>query len=872
MNSLLSFSAWQFAAAGALLATAPVVIHLLNRRRFRVVHWAAMDFLREAMQRNRRMMQLRDMLLLALRTLALLLFGLALARPYLAVSEATYDRSQPLHAIVVVDNSMSMGYETLAGNLLDQAKKRAEEFIKELPRGSMITVAPLAGSEQAYSLDPYRTTDDAVEALKQIEVVDRPVSVTAAVNLAKKASDLAPELAKRIVFLSDQQQVNWRGNTSDEDLKKFPEMQVVDVSGEESTDNIVNTWISDFRLQDGVADVETAATFIVELRHQGPSPRRDVQVTLAIGEDEEVVATETVTLEPGTGARELTMKYTFDNVQAEAGKPTFVAAKVSIPDSPEEDKLPADNARYLAVPVVAALPIVFVDQYGEEEQPNLNKYGETWPLRRLLAPVTDRGDASRQFVEIRQATVDTLSREMLEDARLVVVAGVADPASVVTLLREYVQQGGQLVIAAGGDFRPEAWNDAAWLDGQGILPLPVESEFVGVLPEVAPERVNPFQLSFESMQNHAYFNLAGISREELSDTYSEPFFFQAIGLDERDEVRDKLLAAETERLGEEERELTAAKALREKHAELEVRGEFGEAERIERLENEERLRQLRPNWLTWASATGEEEASLTEIAAKEESDEDRERELAEQARATLPVVRASFDNGRAFLVERSIGRGRVMLVTSSVYSDWNTLSRSNAMLLFDRVLRGFVESTLPRRTFAAQDQLTLTLDADESANAFFLARPIAGEEAEVATEELYPGYLGANTRGLTITNPLQQGIYQVTAYRTSESADDKQTEETVWRVPLAVNAYDAVPGAPSESELTPLSKTDFDQRAADSPLRWVGPDESISLAGTQVRGQNSWVYLVAAVLLLLLAELLILAWPQMKPAAAANAA
>ncbi|MCA9245597.1 MAG: BatA domain-containing protein, partial [Planctomycetales bacterium] len=75
-----------FALAGAIAAAGPVLIHLMNRRRFRVVEWAAMDFLREAMQRNRKILRLRDLLLLILRTAVVLLFGLALARPFFSGS------------------------------------------------------------------------------------------------------------------------------------------------------------------------------------------------------------------------------------------------------------------------------------------------------------------------------------------------------------------------------------------------------------------------------------------------------------------------------------------------------------------------------------------------------------------------------------------------------------------------------------------------------------------------------------------------------------------------------------------------------------------------------------------------------------------
>jgi len=39
----------------------------------------------------------------------------------------------------------------------------------------------------------------------------------------------------------------------------------------------------------------------------------------------------------------------------------------------------------------------------------------------------------------------------------------------VPLLRDYVKQGGQLLIAAGAEFNPDAWNAAAWKDGEGIL-------------------------------------------------------------------------------------------------------------------------------------------------------------------------------------------------------------------------------------------------------------------------------------------------------------------------------------------------------------------------------------------------------------------
>src|SRR6059058_5857406 len=64
-------------AAGA--ASVPIIIHLLNRNRYRVVTWAAMRFLLAAQRKNTRRMRLEQLILLVVRTLLVLLLVLAMA-------------------------------------------------------------------------------------------------------------------------------------------------------------------------------------------------------------------------------------------------------------------------------------------------------------------------------------------------------------------------------------------------------------------------------------------------------------------------------------------------------------------------------------------------------------------------------------------------------------------------------------------------------------------------------------------------------------------------------------------------------------------------------------------------------------------------
>ncbi len=67
--------------AGIAAVAVPIIIHLLNRRKFQKVIWAAMRFIQTSVEQNQRRLRLEDMILLALRCLLLALLALALARP-----------------------------------------------------------------------------------------------------------------------------------------------------------------------------------------------------------------------------------------------------------------------------------------------------------------------------------------------------------------------------------------------------------------------------------------------------------------------------------------------------------------------------------------------------------------------------------------------------------------------------------------------------------------------------------------------------------------------------------------------------------------------------------------------------------------------
>ncbi|MGI9178238.1 MAG: BatA domain-containing protein, partial [Pirellulales bacterium] len=94
---------------GLPLAAAPVLIHLINLLRHRRVQWAAMEFLLASQRKYRTRVLLRQLLLLAVRTAAILGLVLALAQPRWRQTLGGFLPGASTTHVVVLDDSGSMG-------------------------------------------------------------------------------------------------------------------------------------------------------------------------------------------------------------------------------------------------------------------------------------------------------------------------------------------------------------------------------------------------------------------------------------------------------------------------------------------------------------------------------------------------------------------------------------------------------------------------------------------------------------------------------------------------------------------------------------------------------------------------------------------
>jgi len=123
------------------LASVPIIIHLLNRRRFMRVDWAPMKYLKLTIKSNRRRMRIEQFILLAVRTLAVLLLIFAVCRPVLSstgLGSWLGGRSRTSR-VLVIDDSMSMGYQVDRRAAFDAAKDVAGEIVRKIGAQDSVT-------------------------------------------------------------------------------------------------------------------------------------------------------------------------------------------------------------------------------------------------------------------------------------------------------------------------------------------------------------------------------------------------------------------------------------------------------------------------------------------------------------------------------------------------------------------------------------------------------------------------------------------------------------------------------------------------------------------------------------------------------------
>ncbi|MBU2651264.1 MAG: BatA domain-containing protein [Bacteroidetes bacterium] len=119
---------YPFFLFGLFALAIPVLIHLFNLRRYRRVYFSNVRYLKMIRQETRKQSQLRHLLVLIARMLAIASIVMAFAQPYIPSGDDVRIKQGSNAISIYVDNSFSMQASSDAGSLLDNALRKASEI------------------------------------------------------------------------------------------------------------------------------------------------------------------------------------------------------------------------------------------------------------------------------------------------------------------------------------------------------------------------------------------------------------------------------------------------------------------------------------------------------------------------------------------------------------------------------------------------------------------------------------------------------------------------------------------------------------------------------------------------------------------------
>lgn len=445
---------------GLAAASIPIILHFLNRRKFRERRWAAMRFLMAAIKKNQRRIRLEQLLLLAVRTLLILLVVLAMARPFLE-SYNPLAIGKRSHRVFVLDGSMSMGYTTADSSRFEQTKTLAQRLVKDSRQGDAISVVLMGDPPRIIVPGPSANLGEVAKEIGEITMTHGGADLTATFDMVDRvlaASDIGQ---KEVLFLTDLQATSWRKTQAPDDglrraaaklAARDARSIVIDVGANGGS----NRGITDLSLNLPVVTVGGPSPIVTAtLKNFGREPAPGVRVRLVV--DGQVTDEQNVSLEPG-----------------EDRSVAFVTAFTTAGDHLlevliDDDPLLIDNHRWLAVPVRERLRALLVD--GDQKSEAFE--AETDYLAQAIDPLEDTGTAP-SIIKAEVAGESQLRSRELTAYDLVVLANVSQfTAEEARLLDAFLQQGGGLVVFGGDRVVAENYNRLLFAGGKGLLPAEI---------------------------------------------------------------------------------------------------------------------------------------------------------------------------------------------------------------------------------------------------------------------------------------------------------------------------------------------------------------------------------------------------------------
>jgi hypothetical protein len=438
----MSFLAPLFLLGLAALAI-PVLIHLIQRERKRVVEFPSLMFLRRIPYQSVRRRRIRNWLLLLLRAGALLLIVAAFARPFfrqgpLAASAVAGARE----LVIVLDQSASMGY----GDHWQRARAAARQAVDGLGPDDRATLVLFSTSAE----ESIRSTPDRVRLVAAIEAARVGSGATRygpALKLAQSVLARSSLRRREALLISDFQKTGWTGAEE----VHFPEGAVLTpVSVASPTTS--NLSVGSAAFSRTAFSGKERVTVTAAVTNRGAEPVRDLAVTLLV--DGEPLESQRV----GLAA----------NASTSVAFPPFTLGEPNVRGTIQagSDALPQDNALHFVLTPGRPVSVLIVE-HADEDGRLRDRVSPSLFLSKAL------GIGNAPTFEVDVLPVARVTPATIESRAVVVLNDVPFPSAGGSgVMKRFVERGGGLLAVLG--------ERTAWPQGQadllpGQLGPPVDS-------------------------------------------------------------------------------------------------------------------------------------------------------------------------------------------------------------------------------------------------------------------------------------------------------------------------------------------------------------------------------------------------------------
>ncbi len=459
-------------AGGAAAVAAPIIIHLLARRRFTRIRWAAMDFLVDAQRRNRRRIQMEEWILLAVRCLAVLLIAGIVSRPFLqpgAMASALGGLRQT-ERVFVIDDSYSMAYLGDDGPVFEQARTavaRLMELMRKESPDDTVTILRMSDVASPIESGTYLDAGQIDEVLGRLDGLspsNRSIEPRTVIRgVADYLGQAESVVSAAVYFISDFQRHDWTAPAVNEPGADDPGLfaPLVNWAGEDRAlqlmcvnvgdEDAVNLAITEVGLSTGRIVAGATGRIQVSMINHANEAADGQSLSVTLGQ--RLPRTEPVpTLPAGMAVT--------SELDVEFAQPGYEAIAVRL----GEDRLGLDNTRYHVAEVAGAIKVLVVN--GEPFPDVLRD--ETGFLATALRP---EGDvfSGHECTVIDEAQLETTAVSEFHVVILANVYRVSEP--VVEKLERLVRRGGGLLFFLGDQVDPDGYNTGLYRDGKGVLPV-----------------------------------------------------------------------------------------------------------------------------------------------------------------------------------------------------------------------------------------------------------------------------------------------------------------------------------------------------------------------------------------------------------------